>query len=262
MSTDVVPLVNDDVLRYLGYNPNDVATRALVLVARRYQLDPMIGEIQLIQTRVGARVYVTRDGMIAFAHRSGQLDGIVVDDERRSSTNDGWTAYVSVWRKDCSHPFTYGAQCKDTEPQAKAGNGPEMALARAERRALKRAFAIPADVYPDGEPDLEDNHTDELAVEVSPINTIDLPLLPGEPPPPPPFVRPTDDQYEEIRDLLVQVGLDGLDNRERRVEWLSRTLGRPIGSTGDIDRDEMNVVIDALCAVVEHEPEDGGRDDE
>jgi hypothetical protein len=136
-----------DTLRYLGLDPDDIASRALVLVADRYRLDPLLGEIRLIAAKSGAaQVYVTRDGLVALAHRSGQLDGIVVDEMRRNTTNDGWTSYVSVYRKDCEHPFRYGAQCKDTEPQAKAGYGLEQALARAERRALKRAFAITADV--------------------------------------------------------------------------------------------------------------------
>jgi hypothetical protein len=137
--------VTQATLRYLRLDPQQVEVRALVAVANRYHLDPLVGEIQLISTRNGPKVYVSRDGMIAIAHRSGQLDGITVDEARRNSTNNGWTCYVSVWRKDMSHPFTYGAQCKDTEAQAKAGNGPEMALARAERRALRRAFAIPSD---------------------------------------------------------------------------------------------------------------------
>lgn len=135
-------------LKYLRLDPADVATRALVAIAQRYRLDPLVGEVALIKTQAGPRVYISRDGMIAIAHRSGQLDGIVVNEERRSTLDDGWTCYVSVYRKDCTYPFKYGAQCKDTEPQARAGNGPEMALARAERRALKRAFAIPAaDAY-------------------------------------------------------------------------------------------------------------------
>lgn len=138
------PAVNVDTetLKYLGYDPADIATRALVLLAQKYELDPLLGEIQLIKTGQGTRVYVSRDGMLQVAHRSGVLDGIVVEQQRRNSTNDGWTCYVSVWRKDMGHPFTYGAQCKDSEPQAKAGNGPEQALARAERRALRRAFQI------------------------------------------------------------------------------------------------------------------------
>lgn len=140
-------------LRYLGLDPSRVEAQALVAVAQRYNLDPLLGEVQLIERRGVAKVYISRDGMLTIAHRSGQLDGIVVDEERRNSTNDGFTCYVSVWRKDMSHPFTYGAQCKDNEDQGKAGKGPEMALARAERRALKRAFAIVSD---DGEAELDD----------------------------------------------------------------------------------------------------------
>ena len=142
------PLVDADTLRYLGLDPNDVASRALVLVATRYQLDPLLGEVRLIAAKGGtAQVYVTRDGLVAIAHRSGQLDGIVVEEMRRNTSNDGWTAYVTVHRKDCGHPFRYGAQCKDTEPQARAGYGLEQAVARAERRALRRAFAVIAADY-------------------------------------------------------------------------------------------------------------------
>lgn len=163
------PVVDVDTLRYLGLDPDRIEVRAMVLLANRYRLDPLLGHVQVIQTRHGNRVYVTRDGMLDIAHRSGQLDGIVVEAERRSSENDGWSAYVSVWRKDCAHPFTYGAQCKDAEPQAKGGNGPEMALARAERRALRRAFNIPVDDY------LGDDHVEPGDLPASVSETWDTP---------------------------------------------------------------------------------------
>jgi len=143
MTTDVEPY--KDALAYLGLDPRRPEVQALVLLGRRYGLDLLLGEIQLIATKTGPKTYISRNGLLTVAHRSGQLDGLVVDEQRRNSTDDGWTAYVSVWRKDMSHPFRYGAQCKDNEPQAQAGNGPEMALARAERRALLRAFNIPVD---------------------------------------------------------------------------------------------------------------------
>ena len=149
-------VITFDVLRYLGLDPADIGTRALVLLASRYGLDPLLGQVAVIRTVAGRRVYVTRDGLLAVAHRTGRLDGIVVEEERRSSTDDGWTARVSVYVKGCAHPFTYGAQCKDTEAQAKAGNGPEMALARAERRALRRAFSVPAGNVPPAEYGEED----------------------------------------------------------------------------------------------------------
>lgn len=136
--------VGIEVLRHLGLDPNKPEVRALVLLCERYGLDPLLGQAEIISSRGKFEPYITRDGMLDIAHRSGQLDGIVVDEQRRNSTGDGWTCFVSVYRKDMGHAFRYGAQCKDTEPQAKSGRGPEQALARAERRALKRAFNVQA----------------------------------------------------------------------------------------------------------------------
>ena len=133
--------VGADTLAYLGLDPRSIQARALVLLAERYGLDPLLGHVSVIATKNGNRVYITRDGMLDVGHRSGQLDGIVVDEQRES--DHGYSATVSVWRKDMTHPFTYRGGCGADEPQAKAGNGAEMALARAERRALHRAFNIP-----------------------------------------------------------------------------------------------------------------------
>jgi hypothetical protein len=149
------------VLEYLGLDPRKPEVRALVLLCDRYGLDPLLGHARIISTRDGFQNYVTRDGLLDIAHRSGMLDGITVDEQRRNSSGDGWTAYVSVWRKDMTHPFRYGAQCKDGEAQARAGNGPEMALARAERRALKRAFRIATD-------DRVDDHDVTTVYDVEP----------------------------------------------------------------------------------------------
>lgn len=136
------PDIGVQTLEYLGLNPDSVEAHALVLLGRRYGVDPLLGEAAVLKTKAGNRVYVTRDGMLAIAHRSGQLDGIVVDEQRESE--NGWSATVSVYRKDMAHPFTYRGGCGIAEPQATQGHGAEMALARAERRALKRAFNIPA----------------------------------------------------------------------------------------------------------------------
>ena len=136
------PELKDEVLRYLGLDPRNPVTVVLGLLARKYELDPLMNEVSVIRTSQGMKPYVTRDGLLQIAHRSGQLDGIVVDETHEGE--HGWGATVSVWRKDMSHPFTYSAGCGRQESQAKQGNGPEMALARAERRALHRAFAVPS----------------------------------------------------------------------------------------------------------------------
>jgi hypothetical protein len=136
------PAIGAATLAYLGLNPDDVEVRALVMLCLRYRLDPLLGHASIIKAKGGNRAYITRDGMLEVAHRSGQLDGIVVDEERESE--HGWSATVSVHRRDMAHPFTYRGGCGVDEPQAEQGHGAEMALARAERRALKRAFNISA----------------------------------------------------------------------------------------------------------------------
>lgn len=135
--------VGAETLAYLGLDPARPEARALVLLCRRYGLDPLLGHVRIIAVKGGGnQIYVSRDGMLEIAHRSGVLDGIVVEEERESE--HGWSATIAVYRRDMSHPFRYRGGCGRSEPQAEQGNGAEMALARAERRALKRAFAIPA----------------------------------------------------------------------------------------------------------------------
>lgn len=182
MGSDPVPVPYgprfgpSDAAKALGYDLARPETQVLIAIANRYRLDPLIRQIELIPTRSGLRPYISRDGYLEIAHRSGKLDGIVVDEERRNSTGDGFTAYVSVYRKDMGHPFRYGAQCKDTEPQAKNGNGPEMALARAERRALMRAFNIP-DPTDNGEEPVSPDWDTGL-----PEAPVEADATPGQPP--------------------------------------------------------------------------------
>jgi RecT family protein len=254
--------VDIDALKYLGLDPENVATRALVLLAQRYQLDPLLGEIQLIEGKKGRQIYISRDGMLAVAHASGQLDGIVVDEQRRNSTGDGFTAYVSVWRKDMSHPFRYGAQCKDTERQAREGHGAEQALARAERRALKRAFRIRTDFYPE-RPDIEDIDAIEAeateATDTSPPNggaeaarEVSITRPPASPPRyEDEFIVPTFDQTNELRGLIVDLGLAGDSMRHERLALFGRLVGHVVADTRLLDRGETQTIIDALRGELE-----------
>ena len=202
-------LAIEQTLKYLGLETGSVQAQALVLVCKRYDLDPLLGHIDIIKTKNGPRIYVSRDGMIEVAHRSGVFDGITVDEERRNSDNDGWTAYVSVWRKDMAHPFRYGAQCQDSEPQAKDGNGPAMALARAERRALRRAFNIPVADDIDDEPpvgvehrmlDARDSHDHYVCAcgeRFPTMAAFHRHKIPGPVPPAPPVAGPAKRRRDE-----------------------------------------------------------------
>lgn len=246
--------VDIDTLRYLGYDPENVATRALVLLAHRYQLDPLLGEIILISDNKGRRLYVTRDGMIAVAHASGQLNGIEVIEQRRNTEGNGWTAYVSVWRKDMEHPFTYGAQCKDSEAQARAGNGPEMALARAERRALKRAFRIRSDFYPEN-PHIEDIDADEIESptgEAAP-REVSITRPPAAPSVDSQFIVPTPEQIRQMRDLRAELGLAERESRPMWLALLGRAVGHEVLNAGDLDRNEIATCIEFLTGeLIEH----------
>ena len=124
--------------RYLGLNPQSPQDRAAVAVCRHYGFDPILKHVVVIPK---GGVYITRDGLLSVAHRSGQLDGIVVeqdptlDPERRE-----WVAKVTVYRKDMRHGFTYpGRYPADGGNRAYA---PEMALKSAESHALRRAFDV------------------------------------------------------------------------------------------------------------------------
>jgi len=125
-----------NVLAYIGLDADDPLAVLTVLLAQRYGLDPLLGHLEVIKTGNVRKLYITRDGYVDIAHRSGALDGIVLQDVSRG--DHGWRATVSVWRRDMRYPFTYSAGCGDNEPGKTDGEA--MAIARAERRALKRAF--------------------------------------------------------------------------------------------------------------------------
>jgi hypothetical protein len=122
------------ILRHLNLNPAETSTQALLLICERYGLDPLLKHMVLIQ----GRPYVTRDGYLAVAHRSGVLDGIEVLEE---SDGDGhWSAKVAVHRKDMGRPFTYVGRYPHNG--SNKGYGPEMAVKCAEVAALRRAFNV------------------------------------------------------------------------------------------------------------------------
>ena len=123
------------ILKHLGINPNDPASQALILVCQRYDLDPILKHALLIK----GRLYVTRDGLMHIAHRSGVFDGMEVLEQGESNTH--YTAKVSVWRRDMSRAFTYIGRYPKSGQIAK-DYGPEMAVKVAEVMGLRRAFDV------------------------------------------------------------------------------------------------------------------------
>ena len=112
-------------------------------IADRYSLDLLMKHLVLVD----GRPYITRDGLLHIAHRSGLFDGIEVSDPSILTipgAGEFWSARASVYRKDMSRPFTYAGRYP-----TKGGNqrfAPEMAVKVAEVMALRRAFDVSAPV--------------------------------------------------------------------------------------------------------------------
>ena len=134
--TQAVVIDEAAILRSLNLNPTDPNVQALILVCREYGLDPVLKHMVLIS----GRPYVTRDGLLHVAHRSGQFDGIEVVEEGESDAE--WWAKVSVYRKDMGRPFTYRGRYPKKDAKHMAKFGPEMAVKVAEVMALRRAFDV------------------------------------------------------------------------------------------------------------------------
>ena len=133
--TEGITIDREAVLKSLGLNPRDPSTQALLLVCERYNLDPLLKHLVLIKNNA----YVTRDGYLAVAHRSGTFDGMEVLEQ--GETQSHYTAKVAVYRKDMSRPFAYVGRYPKSGQMA--GNyGPEMAVKVAEVQALRRAFNV------------------------------------------------------------------------------------------------------------------------
>jgi hypothetical protein len=136
-----VPSVTDPrelaLLRAVGLDRVSAEQRELALnIAKRYELDLLLKHLVMVD----GRPYITRDGLLHVAHRSGQLDGIETTD---AILADGfWRASCSVYRKDMSRPFTYSGRYPENGNNKKFA--PEMAVKVAEVMALRRAFDVAA----------------------------------------------------------------------------------------------------------------------
>lgn len=132
---DQARMLADLVLR--GATPEQV--QLVLHVCRRYGFDPLLRHVVLIN----GQLYVTRDGLLDNAHRSGRLDGIEV--EAVQDQHGKWLATATVWVRGMSHPVRYTAY----QPEHESATSPAwkkapraMTVKCAEVMALKRAFNI------------------------------------------------------------------------------------------------------------------------
>ena len=134
----------DALLRAIGFDKLSEAQRELALgIASRYELDPMLKHLVIID----GRPYITRDGLLHVAHKSGDFDGIettdpVLDPEPGSDGKRYWRTRCSVWRKSFSRPFVYPGRYPMAGGNAKYAE--EMAIKVGEVMTLRRAFDVSA----------------------------------------------------------------------------------------------------------------------
>lgn len=247
----------DKALRYLGLHPDNPATWVLAALARKYNLDPLLNEVAVIGTKQGLKPYVTRDGLLTIAHRSGNFDGMTVDELREGES--GWAATVTVWRKDMSHGFTYSAGCGKHESQAQQGHGPEMALARAERRALHRAFNIPTTGSDwDDDPTAPDS-SPAHRVGGAPSGEVGTAPSPRSASPAGAVPMMTAEQATELSDLFGTLGLAGEARRAARMTYIADALGREVEHARTVTAAEADVLLatarGSVRKLAEPEPE-------
>lgn len=255
----------DDIAALLGLNPRDPKTHAMVAVCRTYHLDPLLKHVVVIP---GGGVYITRDGLLHIAHRSGQLDGIEI--VTGPDLVDGeWRVTVSVYRKDMSRPFTFPGRY----PQA-GGNrkyAPEMALKVAESMALRRAFDVSGlgivdeqlpDEVPASRPATQRPAPEYVEAEV--IHETPAGEVGGEATSPagPRTTRDPDDRRPFLNDAdgpatKAQTGmmfalLKGDDGkarpRDESLAIIAGIIGREVASSSELTKAETSAVIDALKA--------------
>jgi len=208
----LTPENQTEVLKYLGMDPKDTATQALVQICNRYGFDPLLKHVVLIGTGGKKNTYVTRDGLLHLAHQSHQLDGIVVEEE--GADGEEWWAIVKVHRKDMGHPFRYRGRYSKKGANAKFG--PEMAVKCAEVMALRRAFDVSL-------PTVEEQW-DTVSGQVGSVEPLQehhvaaaKEIPPPPPPPPPPISRPGNEQIAKARAALQTGTREELeDTRDRK----------------------------------------------
>lgn len=149
MTDTLVPITEGDarrdaLIKAVGFDKLSEPQRELALaIAQRYELDPMLKHVVMIE----GRPYITRDGLLHVAHRSGVFDGIevsdpVLDDQADAAGRRYWRARCSVWRKDFARPFVYPGRYPVQGGNAKYAE--EMAVKVAEVMTLRRAFDVSA----------------------------------------------------------------------------------------------------------------------
>lgn len=156
---DLTPDKIELIRKTVAKDANNDELAMFLHLAKAYELDPFLKELVFIKRRIWndykksydeiPTMMVSRDGLLAIAHRSGAFDGMETNalyDEKKNLTG----AECTVWNKSFSHPIKakvlfkeYAAYKKDGSLQALWGTKPTTMIQKvAEAQALRKAFNI------------------------------------------------------------------------------------------------------------------------
>ena len=155
-------------------------------MARLTGLNPMLKLIWCVKNEnrpdLPAQIYVSRDGLLAIAHRSGQFNGMESGTKKNEDGDEvGW---CTVWRKDMDHPFHSEILRKeyDTQKALWKDKPATMSIKVAEAHCLRRAFDIQGVYTPDEMPEQEVAGPMRMVPDTSrPVSAIAEPANPQAP---------------------------------------------------------------------------------
>lgn len=279
MSTDIAhtadPADTERLAALLGMNPRDPKTHAMIAVCQRYDLDPLLKHVVVIP---GSGPYLTRDGLLHVAHRSGQFDGMTLVSGPELVDGE-WRCVVSVYRKDMSHPFTFPGRYSATGGNRKYA--PEMALKVAECMALRRAFDVSGmGVLDEQQPEPEqsrpvervtssrdetrwDSPSPAIADAVVVEDSVGEAAAEGVSPTahPPGYDRTTgapiaygpgaliDTKSSHSKRMYAQLRARVSADKAEQLAWCVERVGRPLATSAELTQGEQSRLLDALDAL-------------
>ena len=205
-------------------NADDAEFKLFLYTAWKYELDPLVKQIWCVKYGNNpAAIYAGRDGFLAIAHRSGQLDGMETT-AIRNEKGDLIGAECKVWRKDMKHPFVVEVALSEYKSNNNSNwnTRPETMLKKvAESQCLRRAFSI-SGMY---EPSEMDEVYEQPAPKAEPAKIVSI--VPNTDTVPEPEVYETalasDQQRQAIRKLAIRRELSDAELQAQITEIYGTT---------------------------------------
>lgn len=141
---------------------SDNEFKLLVHMANEYSLNPLKKEIWAVKYGYNpAQIFVSRDGFLSIAHKSGQFNGMetTFEEVKLDDNKKDLTATCVVYRKDMEHPIKVTVYQSEYDSKMSVWKTkPRTMLQKvAESQALRRAFNVDGVYSPEEFDQVKDN---------------------------------------------------------------------------------------------------------